>query len=183
MDEGEYTGYQAVTDGTLDAFSLTLTELEFAASYIVRPYIKVKQGEKVVVMYSDDTSGFDAPGFNYNYYTEERTGNSITQIIEITNLSEIPTDVIIEEVGFFWEEKKENGNRTDVVNLPAENKAVGTLDSNGKFTATASGLKEGVTYWTGFYIKYNGKMKVWDWYEDTTATTPKLEDNQSPDKR
>ena len=183
LDEGEYTGYQAVTDGTLDAFSLTLTELEFATSYTVRPYIKVKQGEEVVVMYSDGTSGFDAPGFNLNSYTEGRTGNSITKTFEIYNLSEIPADVVIEEVGFYWEEKKENANRTDVVNLPAENKAVGTLDSNGKFTATASNLKEGVVYWTGFYIKYNGKIKVWDWWEDTTATVPKLEDNQSPDKK
>lgn len=183
LDEGEYTGYIAVTDGSLESFSATLTNLEFATSYTVCPYIKVKQGEEIVVMYSNHINGMEASGFNLGSSMDNRTGNSFTKTFTVHNLSEVPADVVIEEVGFYWEEKKENTGRTHVTQLPSENKAVGTLDSNGKFTATASGLKEGVTYWTGFYIKFNGKLKVWDWWEETTATVPKLEDNQSPDKK
>lgn len=183
LEEGEYTGYIAVTDGTLESFSTTLTNLEFATSYTVRPYIKVKQNEEVVVMYSDNVNGFDAHGFELGSSTDNRTASSITKSFTIHNLASIPTDVVIEEVGFYWEEKKENSGRTDFASLPAENKAIGALDSNGRFTATATGLKEGVVYWTGFYIKFNGKIKLWDWWEETTATTPKIEDNQSPDKK
>lgn len=184
LNEGECTGYQAVTDGSLESFSAILTGLEFATSYTIRPYIKVKQGEETVVMYSDGVHSVEAQGFNYSLGTEERTENSITKSFTITNLSEIPADVVIEEVGFFWIEKADNiGNINDVfTELPAENKAIGILDGNGKFTATATSLKEGVKYWIGFYVKFNGKLKFWGWWEDATATVPKVEDNQSPDK-
>ena len=178
--EGENSGYIVVTDGTLEKFSATITGLEYATEYRIRPYIKVKKGESFDVLYGDER-WFDSYGFDLWNSTDNRTANSVTKTFTIGNFSSVPADIVIEEVGLYWEEKKEEGGRTDVSKLPAENKVVGNVDNNGKFTATASGLKEGVVYWIGFYIKFNGKIKVFDWWEETTATTPKIEDIQSPD--
>ena len=180
LEEGNHLAYIAVTDGTVEKFSATLTNLEFAAIYAIRSYIKVKQGEEIVVMYCEGSNTFQYQGFSVGS-NSSKTGNSITKRFYVHNLSELPADIVIEEVGFCWEERKENSNRTHVSELPAENKAIGTLDTNGQFEGTASNLKEGVEYWITFYIKYNGKIKTFDFGTETTATTPKIEDNQSPD--
>lgn len=182
LEEGKHTGYVAVTDGTIESFSATITGLEFATRYIVRPYLKVKSGEDTTIMYGN-TNMPESYGFQWNFNTQERTGNSIVKTVTITNLSEVPADVIIEEVCVYWEEWNENGNATSLENLPASNKIVGSLDSNGDFTATAAGLKEGVKYWFSFYIKFNGRINEYGRWTETTATTPKIEDNQSPNKK
>ena len=155
--------------------------MEFATRYIVRPYLKVKSGDDTTIMYGN-TNMPESYGFNIGSSIDERTGNSITKSIRINNLSEIPSDVTIEEVGLYWEEWNENG-RTSFEDLPAENKASGALDSNGEFKVTATNLKEGVKYWISFYIKFNGKINKYEWWEETTATLPKVEDNQSPEKK
>lgn len=182
LEEGKHTGFVAVPDGTLESFSATITGLEFATRYVVRPYLKVKNGEETIIMYGN-TNMPESYGFNLGLGIPERTGNSIAMRFYVHNLSELPADVTIEEVGAYWEEWKENSPRSSYEDLPAENKAIGALDSNGEFTATATNLKEGVKYWISFYIKYNGKIKKCEWWEESTATLPKVEDNQSPEKK
>ena len=180
LNEGEHFGTISVPDGNVEYFSATLTDLGFGKKYHIRAYLKVKNGEEIKIMYSD-TNYMESKGIDISGRGQEITSNSITQTVRIDNISEIPTDFVIEEVGIFWEEWKENSDRSSYNQLPAENKKAGKLDENGEFTVTATGLKQGVKYWVSAYIKCNGEIREYHWWEPTTAKVPQIDDNPSPE--
>ena len=180
LNAGEHVSYISVPDGTIEYFSAILTGLGFDMEYHIRAYLKVKRGEEVMIMYSD-TNWMNSQGIDISGRGQEITANSITQTVRINNLSEIPADYVIEEVGFFWEEWKENEQRTPYSQLPDSNKKVGKLDNNGECTVAITGLKQGVKYWVSFYIKGNGKIREYGWWEPSTAGVPNINDNHSPE--
>ena len=178
LDEGEYDGYVSVSDGTSESFTATVSDLEIDTGYNVRPYIKVKKGEKTTVMYGIGCY-IAIPGISVDInYKAGATTLELTGIIN--NLSEIPSSVKIEEVGFYWEEWKANTDRPSYDQIPAEKKVAATLEGNS-FTATLKDLKEGTNHWVSIYIKYNGKIATWDWWELYTKEAPGSDDNVSPE--
>ena len=178
LNEGEYDGFVSVSDGSVDSFTATVQGLIIMTWYHVIPYIKVKKGEEITIMYGNLTS-FCTEGLGM-YFEHKATANSLELTGIINDLSEIPSTVKIEEVGFYWEEWKADAGSPWYDVLPAEKKGSAPLEGN-RFTTTLTNLKEGAKYWVGIYMKYNGKMTTWGCWEISTLTAPNPNDNVSPD--
>lgn len=178
LNEGEHDGFVSVSDGSVDSFTATVQGLIIMTWYYVRPYIKVMKDGKTTIMYGNLTS-FCTEGLGM-YFEHNATANSLELTGIIDNLSEIPSTVQIEEVGFYWEEWKADAESPWYELLPAEKKVSAPLEGN-RFTTTLTNLKEGAKYWVGIYMKYNGKMSTWGCWEISTLTAPNPNDNVSPD--
>lgn len=179
LDEGNHIGFAAVTEGALEDFSCTISNMLFGGRYIVKAYAKVMIGDMILTVYSDENYSIYSDGLDFYITKESGDETSINLRGYVYGIEKMPADVTITEIGYFWSTEWPNLHE-----IPDKNKATAVLNENNEITGIVTGLTANTEYHIGMYVKLsNGVTMIERWWSAYTTTKPSINDVNSPVKK